>query len=462
MVRSRFLRDLPVLTAIAIVYLIAGELGLELAIVSASATAVWPCTGIALVAFLVLGYRVWPGILAGAFLVNLLTAGSLATSVGIAVGNTLEGAVGCYLATRFAGGQLAFERTQNVFKFAFFAGMVSTAVSATIGVTTLVLGGFASWTMYGPVWFTWWLGDAVGAVVVTPLLLLWLENPHLDWTRRQIVEMALLFSGLIVTGGVVFGARFHSALQDYPLEYVCIPFLIWAAFRFGRRTAATATCVLAMIATRGTVHGFGPFARDSQNISLLLLQAFMGIVAIMSLALAAEVTEHNRADARVKQLVITDPVTELANYRRLFDALDAEIKRCGRTGRSFGIVLLDLDGLKKINDTHGHLVGTRALCRLANILRIQCREMDTAGRYGGDEFVLILPETDSEAVRNVARRISERVRNDGEEPPISVSIGTGIFPRDGTTIDELLVAADRALYREKGSSTRNSGWPTRP
>jgi integral membrane sensor domain MASE1 len=154
MVRSRFSRDLPLLAALAAVYFLAGKLGLKLAFVNASVTAVWPCTGIALAAFLVLGYRVWPAILTGAFLVNLTTAGSVATSIGIAVGNTLEGVVGCYLVTRFAGGQHAFERAQDIFKFGCLAGIVSTTVSATIGVTSLALGGFADWKMYGPIWCT--------------------------------------------------------------------------------------------------------------------------------------------------------------------------------------------------------------------------------------------------------------------------------------------------------------------
>ena len=454
MVHWRFPRNLPLLGGLAGVYLVAGKLGLKLAFVHASATAVWPCTGIALAAFILLGYRVWPAILTGAFLVNLTTAGSIASSIGIAVGNTLEGVVGCYLVTRFAGGRRAFEKAQDVFKFGFLAGMVSTTVSATIGVTSLALCGFAKWAMYGPIWCTWWLGDAVGAVIVTPLVLVWRENPRLNWTRKQMLELAVLFPGLLFTSWVVFGGRFHTALKNYPFEYLCIPFLIWAAFRFGRRKAATAISVLAVIAAWGTLHGFGPFSRESQNTSLMLVQSFMGIMAVTTLALAAEVTEHRHADEHVRQLAITDPLTGLANYRRLLDAFNSEIKRYGRTGRSFAVVVLDMDGLKKINDAHGHLVGSRALCRLANILRLHCREIDTAARYGGDEFVLILPETDSAAAQGVAARISERLKDDDEEPAISVSAGTAIYPQDGRTIDELFGAADRTLYAAKDTSKR--------
>jgi diguanylate cyclase (GGDEF)-like protein len=209
---------------------------------------------------------------------------------------------------------------------------------------------------------------------------------------------------------------------------------------------------LAVVATWGTFHGFGPFARNSQNTSLLLLQSFMAITSLTALVLAAESTEHRRAEEHVRHLADSDPLTGLANYRRLVDALDSEIKRYNRSRIPFAILLLDLDHLKKINDTHGHLVGSRALCRLADILRLNCREIDVAARYGGDEFVLVLPEASANAALHVAQRISDRLRNDGLEPPLSASIGVATYPADGATLEELLSAADRALYTNKHTS----------
>lgn len=445
-------KDLTAAAVLAAVYFTAAKLGLRFAFVDPSATAVWAPTGIALAGFLIFGFRVWPGVFLGAFLANLTTAGTLLTSIGIATGNTLEGVVGCYLVMRFAHGQRAFERAQDIFKFAFLAGTVSTTISATIGVTTLSLGGFAHWSMYGPIWRTWWLGDGVGAVVVAPLVLLWIENPHLNWTREQIIELVLLFLGLSLTAWIVFGGRFHPEVKSYPLEYICVPFLIWAAFRFGRRQAATATCVLAGIATWGTLHGYGPFSGEAPNTALLLAQVFMGIVSITGLALAAEVSERKRAEERVRQLAVTDPLTGLANYRRLLEALDSEIKRHGRSGRPLAVLLLDLDQLKKVNDTHGHLAGGRALCRLAEVLQAHCREVDIPARYGGDEFAVVLPETDFLQASQIATRIRERLASDGESPPISVSVGSAVFPEDGETIEKLLSAADRALYGMKRSA----------
>jgi diguanylate cyclase (GGDEF)-like protein len=282
----------------------------------------------------------------------------------------------------------------------------------------------------------------------------------LNWTRKQRIELAVLFLGLFFTGWFVFGGRFQASLKNYPLEYLCIPFLIWAGFRFGRRKTATVIFLLAAIATWGTSHGFGPFGGESQNTSLLLLQSFIGIMAVTAMTLAAEFTEHQRTDEYVRQLAVTDPLTGLANYRRLLDALDSEIKRYDRAGRPFAVVLLDMDGLKMINDTYGHLVGTEAICRLANILRIHCRAMDTAARYGGDEFVLVLPETEAPDALRVANRIAERLSTDGDEPPVTVSTGTAVYPYDGKTIDELLAAADHVLYVKKGSSKKKLHQPT--
>ncbi len=453
MVRPRYLNDVLAIVAVAAAYFLAAELGLRFAVANGTATAIWPCTGIALAALLLYDYRrIWPGILIGSWLAALTTPDSVGTAFGVAVGSTLEALLGYYLITRFASGKQVFERAQDIFKFSLFAGLLGPAVSATVGVTSTYLGGLVPPATYASVWSTWLLGDAAGAIVFTPLILLWVENPQLRRDRNRTVELACLFGGLIFTSWIVFAGGLHSVLKHYPLEYLYTPFLVWAAFRFGRRYAATATAVLAAIATWGTAHGFGPFSRESLNASLLLLQAFIAIMAITTLALAAERTEHRRADERVRQLAVTDPLTGLANYRQLLDALDLEIKRSDRGGRPFSILLLDLDRLKTINDAFGHVVGSRAICRLANTLRVHCREIDTAARYGGDEFVLVLPETESDAAQQVAQRISERLRSDGELPMLSASIGTAVYPHDGASLDELLSAADHSLYREKGTS----------
>jgi len=189
------------------------------------------------------------------------------------------------------------------------------------------------------------------------------------------------------------------------------------------------------------------------------LQAFMGVTAVMSLALGAVVSERKDVADQLRRLAVSDPLTGLANYRHLIDAVEGEIKRTQRSGRAFAIVFLDLDRLKQINDRHGHLMGSRALCRLADVLRATSRGIDTAARFGGDEFALILPETDVEAARLVGVRIAERLAAESERPALSVSMGVASYPGDGDSVEALLGAADRVLYEAKVRSGKKSANP---
>jgi len=435
--------------AVCAAYILAGKFSLRLASVHPSASPVWPPTGIAIATLVGLGLRFWPAVFAGAFVVNLTTAGSVLTSLGISAGNTLEAVLAAYLVIRFANGRRAFERTWDILRFALYGATLCTAVAATFGVTSLTLGGFATWGQYGLIWRTWWLGDAAGALIFTPFLLLWGANLSLSWTKRQLMGAGVLLAALIATAGILFGVFFHARMSGDPWTFLCAPFLVWTAFRFGQRESSAVICLLSMIAVVGTVHGRGPFVRETPNDSLLLLQTFLGFMALMTLIFGAEVTERRRQEEYAQMLAVSDPLTGLANYRLLLDRLDSEIKRYLRDGRPFSVILLDLDGLKKINDAHGHVVGSLALCRMAEVLHLSCRAIDTPARYGGDEFALVLPGTSAEDARRVAQRISERLREDVEIPRLSVSIGISEYPRDGATIEHILSAADQALYNQK-------------
>jgi diguanylate cyclase (GGDEF)-like protein/PAS domain S-box-containing protein len=165
--------------------------------------------------------------------------------------------------------------------------------------------------------------------------------------------------------------------------------------------------------------------------------------------IAEDVTAQRASEDHLRHLAATDALTGLANYRRLSEELASEIKRSDRTGRPFAVLMFDLDGMKQINDRHGHLAGNRALCRLADIFRFSCRSIDTAARYGGDEFAIVLPETVAKDAAIVGKRICERLSGDREEPLLSVSTGMAAYPEDGATIDTLFQTADRALYEMK-------------
>lgn len=287
------------IATLAMVYFVAGKFGLSLASQNPSVSPVWAPTGIALAAVLVLGYRAWPGILLGAFLTNISTAGTPATSLAIAVGNTLEALMGGFLVNQFAGGRAAFDKPQGIFKFVVFAGLIATAVSATVGVTSLALAGFASWTSYASIWLEWWLGDMVGALVVAPVLAIPRRPEDRPWNRNKVLEAFLLVACLYLTAAGVFGGWFFAG-TSYPLEYLTLPIVLWAAIRFSQRDAALATLLLSAIANRGTLQGVGPFVQPSQDLSLLLLQVFTAVVALMAITVGSVILERKRA-ARILQ-----------------------------------------------------------------------------------------------------------------------------------------------------------------
>jgi len=289
-------RDLLLLAAIALAYFAAGRIGLTFATIHSSASAVWPPTGIAIAALLLLGPRAWPAIFAGAFLVNISTSGSVLASVGIAAGNTVEGLAAAWLVDRHARGAACFERAGDVFRFAGFAA-VATALAATVGPLSLAVTGQAAWNSFAGIWVTWWLGDLAGALIFAPPIVLWLRSPRVEVPPGRVVETILTPALVLAVGVLCFAAPVGSS---YPIMFLCVPPLAWVAFRFGARATATHVALLALIAVYTTANGVGPFVLASRNESLLVLQAFMATIAMMMLPMAALVAEHGRANAALE------------------------------------------------------------------------------------------------------------------------------------------------------------------
>jgi signal transduction histidine kinase/ActR/RegA family two-component response regulator len=340
---------------LTVLYFVAGKLSLKLAFLHASASPVWPPAGIALAALLVLGYRAWPAIFVGALAVNLTTAGNIFTSFGIAAGNTLEAVAGAWLVHRFAGGTQVFDRAQSVFKFSL-AVLISTVVSPTIGLTSLALAGYANWANYGAIWLTWWLGDATGDFIVAPLLILWYAASARRWDRAALLEVLLLFLLLFVLGQLVFGGWLPIAAKNYPIAFICGPIVIWTAFRFTPRETATGIFILSALAVWGTLRGYGPFATESGNQSLLTLQASTAILIITAMALAAGMAERRRAEAAIEQQRAT---VEAAN--RTKDNFLAMLSHELRTPLT--PVLAALDALKTQRQPPAELDATLAMMR---------------------------------------------------------------------------------------------------
>src|SRR5258706_485860 len=273
----------------ALLYIVSGKLGFSLAFVNASTTAVWPPTVIALSSVVLFGYRVIPAIFLGAFIVNFTTTGNLLTSLGIALGNTLEGVVGAYLVKKFAGGSNAFLNVSNIIKFTFLAAILSTMISADIGVFTLILGKLATWKDFAPIWMTWWLGDMGGNLIIAPLLIVWGENLGAITSYRKLPNLAISFTTLFLVTEIVF-----SGILPYP--YLCIPIGVWIAFWFGQKGTTLATLFVGILSIFYTLHGLGPFGNGMHiNQSLSPLQLFLGVFSLTTLAFASMVVSLKRS-----------------------------------------------------------------------------------------------------------------------------------------------------------------------
>jgi len=291
-----WLLELGLILIVAAVYFLAAKLGLSLAFLNASVSPVWPPTGVAIAVVFWLGYRAVPGVFLGALLANsLLTNVSFATTSGITIGNTLEAIAAVYLLRRFIGSRIPFNRVIDVLKFLLFAVILSTAISATIGTLSLCLGGAATWSNFGWLWLTWWLGDGVGALVVAPLILTWVEPPIERWSGRRWAEGAALLIALWILSATIYTDLFLRSAAGRPWGHVTIPLLLWAAFRFGPRGVATTIATFSAIAIWGTVHGRGGFAVYNANDALLYLQAYVADLAITTLLLAAIISERKHA-----------------------------------------------------------------------------------------------------------------------------------------------------------------------
>jgi diguanylate cyclase (GGDEF)-like protein len=276
--------------------------------------------------------------------------------------------------------------------------------------------------------------------------------------RRKTFALMALAGSVAYAAGALFLLVFSRQPEVWPLGPIMQPLQLLPALLF--LLAATAFSQRPKTAASGLDQSLAIAAWMNVGAHIVLMLSLQALDAPFTLAqilrvssyavvLGGTLLDNSRLFVQVQQLAISDPLTGLANYRHLIDVLEAEIERSGRTGREFSVLLLDLDGLKSVNDRFGHLVGSQALRRLAEVLRVHSRAVDTPARYGGDEFALVMPETGAHAARFVASRIRERLAKQAEQPNITVSVGVAIYPSSGVTAERLLMAADEALYAMK-------------
>ena len=292
------------LVAIGVIYFALAKGGLALASIHPSATPIWPPTGVALAAVLLWGYRTWPAIFAAAVIANATTAGSVATAIAIATGNSLEAVVGAYLINRWSSGCNTFSTPNSVAKFALICFVIATPISASIGLTSLATAGYIERTNFANAWVTWWLGDVTGALVIAPVIVLWASSHYHAFNRNEFLETVGVLATAAAVGLIAFSPLIEQTPSRDPLGFLAILPMLWAALRRGPRDTATVALVLAGITIWGTLTGGGPFTTADLNVSFLLVLMFLISITVPSLLLSADVEVRKKAEESLRRAQI--------------------------------------------------------------------------------------------------------------------------------------------------------------
>ena len=402
-------------------YFVAGKIGLSSPFTSNNISPVWPASGVALSAVLLFGYRIWPGIWAAAFLVNWPAIPHLA-AVGLASGNTLAALTGVFLLCRIPKFDVSLSRLQDVLGLIVFAALGSTMVSASIGVATLVATRVHPWSGTLSAWLIYWLGDAMGILLIAPLLL------TLPTLRRicqsvRVLELGALLGLLSIACLIIFGDQRVLPVKLHVMAFAVFPFVLWAAIRFGVAGCALSTLLIAVVATSETAFGSGPFAQNTPLMNAILLQAYFGVVSLSGLTLAADIAERESLEREREQLVREQVLREA----RLQLAAIVE-------SSADAILSSDLDGsITHWNQGAEQLYGY------------------TAEEVIGKSTALLMPPERSDDFTQIMRRVrqGERVKDyetvrqkkDGSRVEVSLSVSP-IFDAAGRVMGAAAIARD--------------------
>ncbi|MFN2601878.1 MAG: MASE1 domain-containing protein [Gemmatimonadaceae bacterium] len=435
--------------ALATLYLIAAIAGLRLDAVSGFATLVWAPSGIALAAFLIRGYRLWPAIALGALIANVLAGAPIPVAIGIATGNTLEALTAAYALQQIPGFRRSLDRLIDAFAFIIVAAALTTAISATIGVVSLYLGGIVPSAGIGETWRAWWLGDAIGDLLIAPLLLVWSVGKP-DARRETWLEAATLGVCMIAVSLVVFGPAGGNTSVVLGEVYLFFPVFMWAAVRFGQRGSVTTAFIVSVIAVWATVAGRGPFIEPQLNRSLFALQTFMSVTSATFLVLGASVSERSAAADRLQSAIAGEQMMLAerdAAHQRLIAVLE-------QTPLAIGIVDAATGRFLFINDEVEQILGIRpAISKALDPEGGGFTGFHTNGDpLAPDDWPTARALRHGEIVRDQVIRIVSRKRQ-----PVEVMVNAApVRDADGKVVASVLVFRDVTAQRKAEDELRRA------
>ena len=440
--------------------------GLHVGMPGTSVSPVWLASGVALAAVLLFGRRVLVGVWIAAVLAQLSVGTPLGVSAAQGLGDIAEALIAAQALFFFCGRQSRLLHLRDALVLVAFGAGVGAAVGASVGVAALLVGAGLPTSEVGSTWFTWWLGDVNGLILVTPLIVYFSLRWQGDGRSRRLAEGgAFLVLTAVMACGAFWGVL--SGRLATPLQYLVFVVLVVIAFRFGPRLTSLATNLLAVVAVVAAVNDLGPFILGSQNASLIYVQTAMIGLGVTGLLLGIIVNERQvalhevevtrddleetvrRRTAELADLASRDGLTGLANRRAFDEALSRAVSRAKR-GSAATLLFGDIDGFKACNDARGHAFGDAMLVEVAALLKSSVRGGDFVARIGGDEFGLLVDTAGPSEALAVGSRVKTCLAALSERVAAPLSMSFGLVAVDGSRgVEAVLATADAAMYRAK-------------
>lgn len=446
---------------VALVYILTARVGQTYAISPGNVTPVWLPSGIMFALVLIRGYGVWPGIFIGAMLGNswayadfstaTLAIQTLSAAVANGMGDTLCAVGAVWLLKRKVSTETLFINLSSFRYFLLFAVTLGPLLSAVFGVTSLLLTGFIQTDVFLLTFATWWLGDGVGVLLISPAILAFFYQQYEPELKKHAAETALFSFLLLLTSITIFFPHMLQPALPNPV-FLMVPLLLWSVFRLGLRMTFTSSLYLASITILATSMGLGPFMTTTTFMSIIALQMYFIIVTCSIFIAGALIYEKEQLLTEIQARATHDGLTGTHNRQYFNEQLEREIHRQQRYDTPLSLIMFDIDEFKRVNDTYGHMTGDDVLVKLTGIIRKELRDIDTLARWGGEEFVIMMPETPSEGACIFAERIRALIEKSNLLPDEHITISVGVVERSRDIDPEpLMQCLDEAMYRSKES-----------
>jgi len=452
---------------VAFLYILTARIGQSLAIEPGNVTPVWIPSGLMLALALKRGPQIWLGVFLGAFAGNVwayFTLASLTTSIAAIFAGVMNGIGDVFSTVLMASFILHY--TQSTYPFTslkhfslyiLFSVVIGSFISALFGATGLYIFGFLPSSNYFAVFSTWFIGDGVGALIFGPLLLAWMQ-PIRKNKARELITLA----SLVLISGFATAFIFDLLTMEKWMVYLgtlLLPVLLFICVSYEQKFVFTVQATVSIVCVYATSNTLGPFAHGSTNQALLKLQIFIAIFSLIIYVIALLTNEKERLKdklleqkQKLESLYRLDALTGIWNRYRINEFINFELSRYKRGHQSFGIMMLDIDNFKEINDSHGHLVGDKVLVKLCKEISTHIRDSDLFGRWGGEEFLIIIPNSTKDTIMEFAEKIRSLVEiiTFDNKIKVTVSIGVTINQVNDTEL-RLIDRVDAALSESKAS-----------